>query len=116
MDSYCKKCDKTYDGKWDKCPKCGVSVKKVKNENKEKMPKSEEQRTYIEKTKLAAGNTENDFANMKRTLKNINTTLEKLDRGNLSQMSEHLSWLALSAQIGLVFLFISILIMILSIF
>ena len=62
----------------------------------------EEQRTYIEKTKLAAGNTENDFANMKRALISINTTLEKLDRGNLSQMSEHLWWLALMAKIALV--------------
>jgi len=113
MASYCKYCDKTYDGKWDKCPECGALVTKVKNEKVTK--KSEEQSTYIEKTKLAVGNTRNDFANMKQTLEEINATLEKLDRGNLSQMSNHLSWLALSAQIGLVFLFISILIMIFTI-
>jgi len=67
----------------------------------------EEQRTYIEKTKIAAGNTENDFANIKFTLQNINTTLEKLDRGNLSQMSEHLWWLALMAKIALVMIILS---------
>ena len=89
------------------CYDCGSEIKN----NSEK---KEEQRTYIEKTKIAAGNTENDFANIKFTLQDINATLEKLDRGNLSQMSDHLGWLALSAQIGLIFLSISILIMIFS--
>ena len=91
------------------CNDCGSDIiifsigSKKYSEKKEKMPKkSEEQSTYIEKTKLAAGNTENDFANMKRALISINTTLEKLNRGNLSQMSEHLWWLALMAKIALV--------------
>ena len=91
------------------CNDCGSEIKN----NSEK---KEEQRTYIEKTKVAAGNTGNDFANIKFTLQDINATLEKLNRENLSRMSEHLWWLALSAQIGLVLLFISIFIMILSIF
>ena len=96
------------------CNDCGSDIiifsigSKKNSEKKEKMPKkSEEQSTYIEKTKLAAGNTENDFANIKFTLQNINTTLEKLDRGNLSQMSEHLWWLALMAKIALVMIILS---------
>ena len=86
------------------CNDCGSEIKN----NSEK---KEEQRTYIEKTKIAAGNTENDFANIKFTLQDINTTLEKLDRGNLSQMSEHLWWLALMAKIALVMIILQVIFM-----
>ena len=120
MASYCETCEKIFDGKWDNCPECGNVAKEVSPTNikidtpKDKKKKSVTKETVPSSKSNNRDNKGNDFAFIGGILRDMHITLERLDRKNLSEMNEHLWWLSLGVQLGLIMLGISIILLIVS--
>ena len=109
MASYCETCGNVFDGEWTSCPECGDVAGAITKVNDINTPKDKNKKTSTKKTVPNAGERLTGTI-----LREIQLTLEHLDRKNLSEMNEHLWWLALGVKLGLFMMLISIFLMLVS--
>ena len=109
MASYCETCGNVFDGEWTNCPECGDVARGITKVNDINTPKDKNKKTSTKKTVPNAGERLTGTI-----LREIQLTLEHLDRKNLSEMNEHLWWLALGVKLGLFMMLISIFLMLVS--